>query len=70
MRLSIYIRRREETTKIEKCPYQFVSNWSTCIEKLHRDFLWSGLGDEFKFHRVKWDKVCSSISSSGLGIRN
>jgi hypothetical protein len=40
------------------------------IEKLHRDFLWGGIGEEFKFHLVNWAKVCSPISSGGLGIRN
>jgi hypothetical protein len=34
------------------------------IEKL-QDFLWGGLGDEFKYHLVK----CSPISEGGLGIR-
>jgi hypothetical protein len=24
------------------------------IEKLQRDFLWGGVGDEFKFHLVSW----------------
>jgi hypothetical protein len=38
------------------------------IEKLYRDFLWGGLGDEFKFHLVKWSKVSSPISEGGLGI--
>jgi hypothetical protein len=40
------------------------------IEKLYRDFLWGGIGDEFKFHLVNWSKVCSPISEGGLGIRN
>jgi hypothetical protein len=40
------------------------------IEKLYRDFLWGGLGEEFKFHLVSWAKVCSPISEGGLGIRN
>jgi hypothetical protein len=40
------------------------------IEKLQRDFLWGGIGDEFKYHLVSWDKVCSSISKGGLGIHN
>jgi hypothetical protein len=39
------------------------------IEKLQRDFLWGGVGDEFKYHLVKWSKVCSPISEGGLGIR-
>jgi hypothetical protein len=29
------------------------------IEKIQRDFLWKGLGEEFKFHLVKWDAICS-----------
>jgi len=37
------------------------------IEKLQQDFLWGGIGEEFKFHLAK---VCSPISSGGLGIRN
>jgi hypothetical protein len=40
------------------------------IEKLYRDFLWGGLGDEFKFHLVNWSKVCSPISEGGLDIHN
>jgi len=40
------------------------------IEKLHRDFLWGGVGEEFKYHLVSWSKVCSPISEGGLGIRN
>ncbi|KAG7950083.1 hypothetical protein I3843_13G094100 [Carya illinoinensis] len=43
---------------------------ATCIEKLQRDFLWGGLGDEFKFHLVKWKQVCRSIPGGGLGVRN
>jgi hypothetical protein len=40
------------------------------IEKLQRDFLWGGIGDEIKHHLVRWDKVCSPISEGGLEIRN
>jgi hypothetical protein len=40
------------------------------IEKLQLDFLWGGIGDEFKYHLVSWDKVCSPIFEGGLGIRN
>jgi hypothetical protein len=40
------------------------------MEKLQRDFLWGGLGDEFKYHLVSWSKVCSPVSMGGLGIRN
>jgi hypothetical protein len=40
------------------------------IEKLYRDFLWGGLGDEFKYHLASWSKVCSPITEGGLGIQN
>ena len=39
------------------------------IEKLQRNFLWGNSGDDSKIHLVKWDTICSPISSSGLGIR-
>jgi hypothetical protein len=40
------------------------------IEKIQRNFLWKGLGEEFKFHLVKWDTICSPISNGGLAVRN
>jgi hypothetical protein len=40
------------------------------IEKLQRDFLWGGIDDEFKYHLMKWSKVCTPVSEGGLGIRN
>ena len=40
------------------------------IEKLQRQFLWGGIGEEFKFHLVNWMKVCNPIKEGGLGIRN
>jgi hypothetical protein len=33
-------------------------------------FLWGGLGDVFKFHLVKWLKICTSIKSGGLRVKN
>jgi hypothetical protein len=39
------------------------------IEKLQRDFLWGGLNEEFKYHLVNWDNVCSPISEGSLGNR-
>jgi hypothetical protein len=29
-----------------------------CVEKLYQDFLWSEIGEKFKFHLVSWSKVC------------
>jgi hypothetical protein len=40
------------------------------IEKLQRQFLWGGIGEEFKFHLVNWMKVCTPVKEGGLGIRN
>ena len=39
------------------------------IEKLQRDFLWGGLGDEFKYHLVNWHTICAPIQQGGLGLR-
>jgi hypothetical protein len=40
------------------------------LEKIQRDFLWGGKGDEFKIHLVNWSKVCMSTEAGGLGVRN
>jgi hypothetical protein len=39
------------------------------IEKIQRDFLWGGLGDEFKYHLVNWRSICLPIQEGGLGVR-
>jgi len=36
------------------------------LEKLQRDFLWGGIGDEFKFYLVNWHTICSSKVSGGV----
>jgi hypothetical protein len=46
------------------------SSVASRIEKLQRDFLWGGLGEEFKYHLVSWSTICSPISEGGLGIKN
>jgi hypothetical protein len=35
------------------------------IEKIQCNFLWGGVGEEFKFHLVNWPKVCSPIREGG-----
>jgi hypothetical protein len=40
------------------------------LEQLQREFLWSGMEDETKFHLVNWHRVCSPIKVGGLGVRN
>lgn len=39
------------------------------IEK-HKDFLWSGLGEEPKFHLINWSQICAPLQDGDLGIRN
>uniref|UniRef100_A0A2N9HBW9 Diacylglycerol kinase accessory domain-containing protein n=1 Tax=Fagus sylvatica TaxID=28930 RepID=A0A2N9HBW9_FAGSY len=40
-----------------------------CLEKIPRDFLWGGLGDEFKYHLVNWRRICTPIQHGGLGVQ-
>ncbi|XP_077246085.1 uncharacterized protein LOC143885940 [Tasmannia lanceolata] len=39
------------------------------IEKVFRDFIWSGQNLERKHHPISWDSICKPISEGGLGIR-
>jgi len=38
------------------------------IEKLQRDFIWRGMGEEFKYHLVNWSKVCTPIFEGRAGF--
>jgi hypothetical protein len=40
------------------------------IERLQRNFLWGGLGDENKIPLVNWERVCTPLAQGGLGIRD
>ena len=40
------------------------------VEKLQQDFMWGGMGDEFKYRMVGWKKVYEPIQKVGLGIKN
>lgn len=40
------------------------------LEQLQREFLWSGMRNEAKFHLENWHRVCSPIKAGGLGVRN
>jgi hypothetical protein len=39
------------------------------LEKIPRDFLWVGLGDEFKFDLVNRNVCCALASYGGFGIK-
>ncbi|RVW44120.1 putative ribonuclease H protein [Vitis vinifera] len=38
------------------------------IERLQRDFLWSGIGEGKRDHLVSWDVVCNPKAKGGLGF--
>ena len=40
------------------------------IDKLQRNFLWSGIDESPKFRRVKWAQVYSPLKSGALGVWN
>ncbi|RVW72587.1 hypothetical protein VitviT2T_011580 [Vitis vinifera] len=40
------------------------------IERLQRDFLWSGIGEGKKDHLVRWDVMCKPKEIGGLGFGN
>lgn len=35
--------------------------------KIAGNFLWGGLGDEFKFHLVEWNHICSPTELAACG---
>jgi hypothetical protein len=39
------------------------------MERIQRDFLWSGTEDQKRYPLVAWDKVCLPKNLGGLGIR-
>ena len=44
-----------------------VAHW---LEKLQREFLWSGMGESTKFHFVNWFDIIEPLQSGGLAIQN
>ena len=32
--------------------------------------MWGGLGEEFKYHLVEWDKACTPLAYGGWGFEN
>lgn len=40
------------------------------LERIQRDFLWEGLGQERKLHLLNWGIVCSPMRLGGLGLRS
>jgi hypothetical protein len=40
------------------------------IERIQRNFLWSGWGDSHLVHLVNWNIICEPIQNGGLGVKN
>jgi len=40
------------------------------LDKLQRDFLWGGIGDEAKFYLVNWNRIYTPLKLGGLGVYN
>ena len=59
---------------ISSLPFYFMSiiqlpaKVKTMLEKIQKDFLWSGCAENRKIYLVKWDLICKDKDSSGLGI--
>ncbi|RVW35353.1 Transposon TX1 uncharacterized 149 kDa protein [Vitis vinifera] len=50
--------------------FKLPASVATKIEKLQRDFLWSGIGEGKRDHLVRWDVVCKLKEIGGLGFGN
>ncbi|WKA01908.1 hypothetical protein VitviT2T_020160 [Vitis vinifera] len=73
-----YLSFRERITLIQSClthmSCYFISLFKIStlvaakIERLQRDFLWSGIGEGKRDHLVSWDVVCNPKVKRGLGF--
>jgi hypothetical protein len=55
------------------CLFSLFLQEANLLEKLQRDFLGLGggvIGDEYKFHLLKWSTICTSLTSGGLEVKN
>ncbi|KAJ9693494.1 hypothetical protein PVL29_012324 [Vitis rotundifolia] len=48
--------------------FKIPASMAAKIERLQRDFLWSGVGEGKRDHLVSWDIVCNPKAKGGLGL--
>ena len=48
--------------------FKILASVATKVERMQRDFLWSGVGEGKIDHLVSWDAVCKPMVKRGLGI--
>lgn len=59
-----------QLTSLFLVPFPILVDVAKHLERIQRDFLWRGLGEDSKFHLVRWDKICTLYRSGGLALRN
>ena len=48
--------------------FKILASMVAKVERMQRDFLWSGVGEGKKDHLVRWEAVCKPRVKGGLGI--
>lgn len=48
--------------------FEIAIGFANRLEKMMRDFLWSGVEDSSRDHLINWGVCCRSLEEGGLGI--
>ena len=58
----LYLSKGGRVTLIKSTLFHIPIDVANCIEQLQPNFLWCGMGEETKFHLVKWETICNPLS--------